>query len=348
MGRHSGYDQLCDEISKIEPGNYRSVWRKQKSRPRYGIDYLLRLVAGRIKASPFYNLNSTAAEIKTLWKSLIQHPDLIHITYVENQSGILTNWSQLFSFKILGTIHQPASWWRLRYGHPEILRLFHALIVLGRKEVTYFEKYCAGKVYFLPHGVDTDFFSPAQQIGRSNNSYPRCVFVGRWLRDVESLVQIIDKLVTKNPQIRYDMVVPHKDRNNSLYYRIARHEQVFWYDGISDVQLRNIYQQGSLLLLPLIDSVANTSIVEAVACGLPVISNDVGGVPDYTNKAFADLFPTGDIEGMANAVLSLVDDAEEQRKRREAARAFAEENLSWKKIAGQTFKIYQKVISDHS
>jgi hypothetical protein len=30
MGHHSGYDQVCEAIAKLEPGNYQSVWRQRK------------------------------------------------------------------------------------------------------------------------------------------------------------------------------------------------------------------------------------------------------------------------------------------------------------------------------
>jgi glycosyltransferase involved in cell wall biosynthesis len=67
-------------------------------------------------------------------------------------------------------------------------------------------------------------------------------------------------------------------------------------------------------------------------------------LPDYTRDSFADLLPVGDVEGMANAVLRLADDFQERQHRGIEARLFAEQNLTWGKIATQTLEIYTKII----
>ncbi len=80
-----------------------------------------------------------------------------------------------------------------------------------------------------------------------------------------------------------------------------------------------------------------------MACGLPVVTNDVGGARDYTTPDFADLFPVGDAEGMATATLRLVDDFEERQRRGALARLYTEQNFTWEKIAAKTLDIYHTV-----
>src|SRR4030095_13777207 len=49
------------------------------------------------------------------------------------------------------------------------------------------------------------------------------------------------------------------------------------------------------------------SILEAFACGLPVVTTDAGGIPDMvTNERTALLVKQGDYEGLARAALRLV------------------------------------------
>jgi glycosyltransferase involved in cell wall biosynthesis len=345
MGKHSGYDQVCEAIAKQHPGYYQSVWRqpnKSLSQPKR---YLLsRLMRGN-KHNPFYNIFSTAAEAQVLWKSFFKRQDLVHVTYVENNLGILPKWKHRLSFKLVGTVHQPASWWRMMHRYPKSIAGLDALIVCASKEIAYFEQYLPGRVFFIPHGIDIEFFSPRQETFKPSDR-PRCIFSGKWLRDTQTLAQVIDKVLAQNPGIAFDAIVPTENRQDSSFFRIGRHEQVSWHSGLSDLQLREIYQQASMLVLPLIDCTANNALLEAVACGLPVISNQVGGLPDYTRDTFADLLPVGDVEGMAQAILKLVDDSQEREKRSQAARLFAEENLSWDKVAAQTLAVYQKVIDN--
>lgn len=349
MGKHSGYDQLCEFIPELLPDDtYQSVWQNSRQ-PR---NQILRSIVHRIgknaKGSPMYSKNtSTTGEIKAILKSFRWHPDLIHITYVENQLGILPNWKERLSCKMIGTTHQPAGWWRLVHQHPKKISNLDGLIVVGSQEVEYFEQYLPGKVFFIPHGIDTDFFCPSED--KSNAQDPiRCVFSGQYLRDLDTLSQVVDKVLSIDPTIQFDLIFPRKrrDMKDPTLMRLARHEQVHWYANISEKRLRTIYRNAKLLILPFIHCTANNSLLEAIACGLPVVSNDVGSIRDYAKDEFASLLPPGDVEGMTEAIFYLIKNPEEVRKRGEAARLFAEEYLDWKIIANQTINVYNKIIEN--
>jgi len=350
MGQHSGYDQVCGAIVKLRPGNYQSVWRKPiEYMPRIGYRFLLPIV-GRTRPNPFYNVYSAAAELNVVWKSFWKRPHLVHITYVGNNLGILPDWSHRLSIKTVGTVHQPAGWWRSMYPYSERVSALDAVIVPASNEVSYFEQYLPGRVYFIPHGVDTVFFRPkVEDINSAEDcSYPRCVFSGKWLRDTDTMAQVIGKVIAQNAKVRFDMIVPTDNRDDPAFSRIARYEQVCWHAGVSDEQLREIYRRATRLVLPLLDCTANNTLLEAIACGLPGVSNDVGGVPDYTHVSFAERLPLGDVDGFVEAVLRLANDPQECRMRGVAARSFAEQHLSWGRIADRTFEVYEKVLLSES
>lgn len=348
MGAHSGYDRLCEEIPQLVDGQYHSTWQELGKRRNKLSRGVLKRLAANAKTSPVYNIDSVAAEFSTVWQSWRHQPDLIHVTYVENHLGVLPFWKEKLTVKLVGTVHQPSGWWRLYHRHPQILEALDGLIVLSSRDVPYFNQFLPGRVYCIPHGVDTDFFQPLtlQSAGFTVNHRPRCVFSGKYLRDFPTLAAVVDQVLAQNPAIQFDLILPHKNRLmvDDTLIRLARYDQVHWYADLSDEDLRSLYQQANLLVLPLLDCTANNGVLEAIACGLPVVSNAVGGMSDYTRPTFADLHPVGDVLGLTQSILSLVENSQEQVQRSQAARAFAEAELSWAQVAQRTLDIYSKVL----
>lgn len=344
MGQHSGYDLVCKAVKALRPHyTYRDVWKEQRKYLPMASNIFIRLFIEKSRSSPFYNIDSLLAELQAAAKSLRFHPDIIHTLYVENNLGIMQRRNRKVRSRIIGTSHQPESWWRGTRNLQNIVSDLDALITVSSREASYFESYLPGRVHYIPHGIDTEFFRPLDDQRQKSPDPVRCVFSGIWLRDIGTLVQVVDRVLSQRDNIMFDMIVPLDRRKDENFSRLAKYRQVVWHAGLSDEQLLKVYQNASVLLLPMIDCTANNALLEAMACGLPVISNRVGGMLDYTDDSFADLLPAGDAEGIANAVLRLAENPEELRERGLAARRYAEEHFRWEEVARKTLDLYQKV-----
>jgi glycosyltransferase involved in cell wall biosynthesis len=341
MGRHSGYDPLCDALSATGACSGRTVELRVGARLAPGVRGLLGGIRRRGRGSPFYNDYSALAELRVLARARTRPVDVVHLTYVENQFGLLGRARGWLDAALVGTVHQPPGWYRLRHKHAGALAAFDALIALGRREATWFEELAPGRVHYVPYAVDSDFFRPAEAVTPGRDAAPRVVFGGRWLRDWDTLVEVVDRVLARDPHVRFDLLVPQDVRSDARLLRAARHPQVTWHGGLSDARLLALYQRASLLLLPMVDCVGNSVLLEAIACGLPVVASDVGAMRDYTREDFASLHPVADAGGMAEAVLELAGDPGECERRGKAARAFAEEALSWEQTARETLRVYQ-------
>ena len=169
--------------------------------------------------------------------------------------------------------------------------------------------------------------------------------VGQWLRDFETLERAFSIINKIRPDVELDCVIPRSARNSEPLIRLARHNNVRWHCDLSPEHLRSLYQVSTLLFLPLVDATANNAIVEACACGLPIISTAVGGIPEYVQAHFGELCPPCDHEAHAKAVLSWLNNPERLSNARLEARQFAEQNLNWEIIAHDLSREIFSVIS---
>ena len=116
---------------------------------------------------------------------------------------------------------------------------------------------------------------------------------------------------------------------------IADNVKVF--RDVSLEQLRDLYRASSLFVLPSNEEGLGIVILEAMACGLPVVSTDCGGpataiVPDETGL----LTPVGDAEALAGAMCALLEDPAQRTRMGAAGRRRVEERFSIE-TAGQIY-----------
>lgn len=341
MGAHSGYDVL---FQQIEARGYRtaSAFREKRRIPRLRRRFVQRRRDQVGGGSHFYDLSSFLAEEATVELARGYKYRLFHVAFAEEDYNLLRQ--QRPAPACIGTAHQPPGWWRLMGHDPaQLLKGLDAVITMSRELAAFLNASLPGKAHFLPHGVDTAFFSPPDK--PHEREEVRCVFSGQWLRDLATLAEVIDRLLATDRRFRFEMIVPLAKRHDPHFHRIARHPEVRWHANLTDEQLRDLYRASDILLLPMIDATANNALLEGMACGLPVVANQVGGMPDYTRPEFATLLPIGDLSGFLEALTFLADDPDERLARGRAAAQFCREELAWETITAHTLELYAQTLS---
>jgi glycosyltransferase involved in cell wall biosynthesis len=229
--------------------------------------------------------------------------------------------------RIFICFHQPPGWFRLNWRRFEDLDSLGGIVCLGKEQAAYFRSVCKSPVHLIRHGVRHDFFQPPEdQSLRKGN---RLLFVGQWLRDFETLSSAMSHVWSRRPDVQLDCVVPRLARNSEPLRRLAMDQRVTWHAELSDEELRGLYQAADLLLLPLLDAVANNAVLEALATGLPIISTHVGGMPEYLPSGAGQLCQPGDALSHAETVCSWLDDPVRREYAESTARNFALVNFDW-------------------
>jgi glycosyltransferase involved in cell wall biosynthesis len=86
---------------------------------------------------------------------------------------------------------------------------------------------------------------------------------------------------------------------------------------------------------------ANNAILEAMACGLPIVAENIGGVAEYTGSDSAMLCRPGAARELTNAILTLYKDDSMRIRMGDLARMRAKE-LNWPIIAKRTIEVYEE------
>lgn len=266
------------------------------------------------------------------------------ILAVEDHLPMLERWEGRLPTRIVPTIHFP---WELWDGRMQaVLAKASGAVVLYTRDLERFEGVIGtGRVRYVPHGVDTEFFSPPDE--PREDRPPEAVFVGQFYRNFAMASRVVIRLAAAFPGSVYHFVVPERypgeAREREYFAPIARHPSVRWHSGLSEEGLLALYRRCSVMLLPMDASGANNAVVEALACGLPVATTDVGGIRDYGGGSVFPVVANNDDDAMVGLVGRYFGDDSWRESVARACRAFAVRELGWDSIAARHLEVYREL-----
>jgi glycosyltransferase involved in cell wall biosynthesis len=290
--------------------------------------------------SVWYHRNSFIAELEAARYWFRAQGQLFHFLYGEQcfrYFGYLKRLGRRNT--IVCTYHTPPEKFKQMVGKTAHMRYIDAIIVLSNMQLEFFSKIIGHeRVFYVPRSVDTEYFIPALNRQKSREPF-HCLFVGHFLRDFDSLIKAAKVLSTTARSIRFTVITRecYRSKFNGLY-------NIEFLSGVSDERLLELYQTSDALVLPLLDATANNVVVEAMACGLPIISSDIPGVKDYVTSECAILTPRSDANALVDAILGLSSDRELWARMALAGRKRALD-FSIAQTAWRTKQVYEHVIA---
>jgi glycosyltransferase involved in cell wall biosynthesis len=208
------------------------------------------------------------------------------------------------------------------------------------------------KFEIIPFGVNTNFFRPINT-PKDENLF-KILSVGYFIerKGFEYLIRAMSYVLRKHSNVKLTIVGsgPLEKKLKDLLKELKLEDKVKIIKNVSDQELLNLYNSSNLFVLPsIIDSQGNTEglglvLMEAMACGLPVIGSNVGGIPDIIKDGDTGLLvEEKDVDGLSRTILDLIKD--EELRKRIALEGYNEvrRNFSWEKIAKSYLKVYNGV-----
>lgn len=197
----------------------------------------------------------------------------------------------------------------------------------------------SGKIAVLHNGIDVSAFTKAYKSRRESEKFKVITYLGRicpdkgmevlidafrkaYQRDDRLVLQIAGKVrcaEIRNPEEYLNKLKQRADNIPANNLQFLSHR--------SDVS--QLIANSNMLLLPSVwEEPFGRTIVEGMACGVPTLASDIGGIPEILRSSFSDwLVRPGDPEAWAEAILNKIDWHEQnpdlaKRLRTEAVQRF--------------------------
>jgi len=201
------------------------------------------------------------------------------------------------------------------------------------------------KLTHIPNGVDIYKFNP--KVKPKFRRKDTVLFVGNLImrKGVHYLLEAFRKVVREIPTARLMIIGKGPERDVRFFKELSKgiESNVKFLGFVS--QLPPYYNSAEVFCSPSLGEPFGLVNLEAMACGLPVISTKAGGVPEIVINDYNGLLvPPADVDALAQAIIELLENKKKAKEMGENARKFVVNNFSWDVIAKSHASAYRTLI----
>ncbi|MDZ7760690.1 MAG: glycosyltransferase family 4 protein [Desulfovermiculus sp.] len=197
------------------------------------------------------------------------------------------------------------------------------------------------------NGVDTETFAPCPNIRRTPHRIMATASADVPLKGLIYLLRAVAKLIPDIPDL--ELVVLGRPKDNGptarLLHQSGLDRHVRFVHGLSTEKLVEEYAKSSLAVVPSLYEGFGLPAAEAMACGVPVVATDAGGLPEVVGDA-ACIVPPADFQALAAVIKSLLRHPESLSSLGLAGRQRMLSKFTWKRAAEETVAVYRQVIEE--
>ena len=200
-------------------------------------------------------------------------------------------------------------------------------------------------IAIIPNGVDPAFGEPVAARERH-----RLVFVGR-LEAIKGLRTLLEAMPQIDARITLEIVGggPERRRLEHLAARLGVGERVRFAGDLDSGGVRQAIQRAYALVLPSFHETQGIVLLEAGACGRPVIAASAPGIDEVVEHGVSGLmFPAGDAGSLAAVTNHLFERPQLAARLGRAGRSLATSAYDWAFIAQRTARVYARLCAAHA
>ena len=199
------------------------------------------------------------------------------------------------------------------------------------------------RVRVIPNGVDTGRFRPPSHSEREKV----ILFVGSFIerKGVRYLLAAVPEILRILPDYRIELIGegPQEPQLRAMVELSGVGDRVIFRGFLSQEDVRHAMQRARLFVLPSLEEGLGVVLLEALACGTPVVASDVDGIPDVITPDVGALVPPADSSCLRDAIVGILRSPEHWTEHSTNARARAVANFDWDHIAQRFVTLYRSL-----
>jgi Glycosyltransferase len=288
----------------------------------------------------------------------LKNMDVVHVQWpIPNGLGALFL-KKIYGIHYINTIHGEEVYLSKRYHTVFALKWFvnNSVKTITNSSATRDSCRRAGiekdKLDIIPFGVDIDFYKPLKILKDEKKFHILAVGYLIERKGFEYLIKAVKEVLTQHGNVHLTIVGsgPLEEKLKNIIKELNLETSAEIIKNVSDEELLHLYNSSDLFVLPsIVDSQGNTEglgvvLLEAMACRLPVIGSNTGGIPDIIQDGETGLLVAEkDVFGLSNAILSLIEN--ENLRNELAVNGYnrVREKFSWERVAESYLSVYKLI-----
>jgi phosphatidylinositol alpha-mannosyltransferase len=250
---------------------------------------------------------------------------------------------------VVATFH---TWFPSSAGYRILRRPFQAMldrhaaaIAVSPAAREAMSRYFTAPWEIIPNGVDTTLFRPG--LGRGGDRFeptkPRLLWLGRIepRNDLATVLAAMPRILERHPGAQLTVVGdgPWRSRLERVARRLG---PCVHFAGFVNGGRPEYYRAADVYLCPTTRASFGVTLLEAMACGTPLVVSDIPAFRDLATASGAVFAPCGDAEAWASAVNDLIDDPARRESMAGEGRAVGERH-AWPLVAQRVLAVYRRV-----
>lgn len=200
--------------------------------------------------------------------------------------------------------------------------------------------------------VDTDYFNPAGST-RQETDQITIVFTGRLVlyKGVFLLLKAFERISREHPNVMLIYAGEGHERTSLERYVTEKNltNRVVFTGRINREQLKMLLLNSDIYCLPTLKDPGGNAILEAMSCGLPVISTNYGGpaysVAENCGVLINPISIVDYVHRLSEALVTLIEDEDLRKRLGNNARDHVVTNFSSSELNNRILKFYRKALS---